>query len=940
MKRGILWIVLIVLCALANAACSNTPSSHPPPPTLTVRITTAPASMVVGTTSNLVATVANDSMNGGVTWSCAPAASCGAASFNPGQTASGATSVFTAPATVPGGNQVTITAISVTNPAIVSAPVNITITAKPAITVTITAAPTTLVVGTTGNVTATVANDTANGGVTWNCAPAASCGPASFNPGQTASGVASIFTAPAAVPAGNQVTITATSVTNPAIVSAPVNITITATKPSITVTISSSPTTLVAGATGNVIATVANDTANGGVTWSCTPAASCGTTSFNPDQTASLAPSVFTAPATVPAGNQVTITATSVTNPAIVSAPVNITITAKPAITVTITTAPTTLAVGATGNVAATVANDTANGGVTWNCTPAASCGTTSFNPDQTASLAPSVFTAPATVPAGNQVTITATSVTNPAIVSDPVNITITAAVVPSKNFSFYVTGAENKGDRADYFLAGVVTIASDGSGTVLGGEQDYDDGDGILSPPQGDTITGGSLAITTGGTGTLTLITNNPAVGVGGTETFAVLFPNDNHAFITQFDGSATSSGSFDLQTSTTLPSGAFSFVLTGVHFGGLITASGGVFSVAAGNLTGTLDANVNGTVVLATTIPPPTDGPVTLLPPDPLGRGTFSGNTGIGTTLNYYVVSPKVIRIIQMDAQNTAVGSAYSQGAAPNFSSTSIGSSVFSVSNATLVYAAVGQFTTSGTTFTGVGDLNEIIGVTQLTAQPLGGTFALATNGYGSMTFAGGFGNIASFGLYAVDPTLNILDPNSTTGGLGGGLLAEMDSLAGTGSLVPQTDPAVLSFTGSYTFGGQGEIDSAGNFREFDFVGAGTMNSTSGAFAGTGDLNDPSGVFTGAAGQYTSVGFAATAVPDASHLGRYTLSPLALSNTFPASPIDLTVTAYQANGGQLFWLEVDPSTFFAGPLEQSSNPPSSPPSGAKSPAPKKQQH
>jgi hypothetical protein len=838
MKRGILWIVLILLCALGDAACSNTPASHNPPPTLSVRITTAPTTMVVGTTGNLVATVANDSMNGGVTWNCTPAASCGMTSFNPGQTASGATSVFTAPATVPAGNQVTITAASVTNPAIVSAPVNITITAKPAITVTITAAPTTLVVGTTGNVIATVANDTANGGVTWNCTPAASCAAASFNPGQTASGAASIFTAPATVPAGNQVTITAASVTNPAIVSAPVNITITATKPPITVTISSSPTTLVAGATGNVIATVANDTANGGVTW---------------------------------------------------------------------------------------------------NCTPAASCGTTSFNPDVTASLAPSVFTAPATVPAGNQVTITAASVTNPAIVSDPVNITITAAVVPSKNFSFYVTGAENKSDHAVYVLAGVVTIASDGSGTVLGGEQDYDDGDGILSPPQGDTITGGSLAITTGGFGTLTLITNNTTVGVGGTETFAVLFPNDNHAFITQFDGSATSSGSFDLQTSTSLPSGAFSFVLTGVHFGGLITATGGVFTVAAGNLTGMLDTNVNGTVVLGTSIPPPTDGPVTLTPPDPLGRGTFTGSTGIGVTLNYYVVSPKVIRIIQMDAQNTAVGSAYSQGAAPNFSTSSIGSSVFSVSNATLVYAAVGQFTTSGAAFTGIGDLDEIIGGTQLTAQPLGGTFALATNGYGSMTFAGGFGNIASFGLYAVDPTLNILDPNSATGGLGGGLLAEMDNLAGTGSLVPQTDPAVLSFTGSYTFGGQGEIDNAGNFREFDFVGAATMNPTNGAFAGTGDLNDLSGAFTGAAGQYSSVGFAATATPDVAHLGRYTLSPLALSDSaFPTSPINLTVTAYQANGGQLFWLEVDPSTFFAGALEQSVNPPSS----AKSPAQNKQQH
>ena len=839
MKRGILWIVLIVLCALGDAACSNTP---PATRTLTVRITTAPTSMVVGTTGNVVAVVANDSMNGGVTWNCAPAASCGAASFNPGQTANGATSVFTAPATVPAGNQVTITATSVTNPAIVSAPVSITITAKPAITVTISSAPTTLVVGTTGNVIATVANDTANGGVTWNCIPAASCGAASFNPGQTASGVASVFTSPATVPAGNQVTITAASVTNPAIVSAPVNITITATKPPITVTISSSPTTLVVGTTGNLIATVANDTANGGVTW---------------------------------------------------------------------------------------------------NCTPAASCGTTSFNPDQTASGAPSVFTAPATVPAGNQVTITATSVTNPAIVSAPVNITITAAVVPSKNFSFYVTGAENNHDRAVYCLAGVVTIASDGSGAVLGGEQDYDDGDGILSPTQGDTITGGSLAITTGGFGTLTLITNNPVVGVGGTETFAVLFPNDNHAFITQFDGSATSSGTFDLQTSTSVPSGAFSFVLTGVHFGGLITSAGGVFTVTAGNLTGTLDVNVNGTVVQGTSIPPPTDGPVTLMPPDALGRGTVNGTTGIGVTLNYYVVGPKVIRIIQMDAQNTAVGSAYSQGAAPNFSTSSIGPSVFSVSNATLVYATAGQFTTSGATFMGVGDLNEVIGVTQLTEHPLSGTFALATNGYGSMTFAGGFGSIASFGLYAVDPTLNILDPNNTTGGLGGGLIAEMDSLAGTGSLVPQSDPAVLSFTGSYTFGGQGEIDNAGNFREFDFVGAGTMNSTSGAFAGTGDLNDPSGVFTGTAAQYTSVGFAATAVPDGSNLGRYTLNPLALSdNAFASSPINLTVTAYQANGGQLFWIGVDPSTSLAGSLEQSSNPPSSPPSKVKSPEPNKQKH
>ena len=90
------------------------------------------------------------------------------------------------------------------------------------------------------------------------------------------------------------------------------------------VTITTFPTTLAPGATSDVAATVTHDAKMAGVTWSCTPAGSCG--SFFPTQTASGVNSVFTAPATAPAGGSVTIIATSVSKPS-VSSSTNVAIT-------------------------------------------------------------------------------------------------------------------------------------------------------------------------------------------------------------------------------------------------------------------------------------------------------------------------------------------------------------------------------------------------------------------------------------------------------------------------------------------------------------------------------------------------------------------------------------------------------------------------------------
>ena len=95
-------------------------------------------------------------------------------------------------------------------------------------------------------------------------------------------------------------------------------------------------------------------------------------------------------------------------------------------------------------------------------------------------------------------------------------------------------------------------------------------------------------------------------------------------------------------------------------------------------------------------------------------------------------------------------------------------------------------------------------------LPAQEFTGSFSISAAGNGFIAIDDGdLADIVTLGVYVVDPTLNILDPNDTTDSLGGALVSEMDAnLVGTGSLVPQPsgiDPA--DFSGPYAFGAQGD-------------------------------------------------------------------------------------------------------------------------------------
>jgi hypothetical protein len=559
---------------------------------------------------------------------------------------------------------------------------------------------------------------------------------------------------------------------------------------------------------------------------------------------------------------------------------------------------PGIIAPGHTAQIAATITGTST--GVTWSCTPgntATSCG--SFNPSTTLSGVATTYTAPPT--AVGSVAITATSVKD-GTPSAPANVQIANSGSLSGNYSFYLSGFDGNNKNGIYSLAGAVSIAADGT---LTGEEDYNDAGGITLPDV--PISSGSLSFSpTTGLGSLTLVTSNNSLGVNGTQTLALNFVNNNHALIIQADASATSSGSFDLQDLSSVPTGGFSFVLSGAGNTGNSDFFGGVFTVSGSSVSnGMYDQNIAGSIGMGKTFATATLSQ----PADGFGRGTLTG-TGIANTLVYYIVGPEVIRLIDVDSSRTLVGSAFGQGAsAGNFDNASVGNSVFIIQSnlAGIPFGAVGQIVPSGANFSGVADVNEA-GVGSADAQTISGTYSIATNGYGSLNITSAtLGPVSVLGIYATDPTLNLNDPNNTTSPgpgsiLAGAVVVDLDNdVAGSGVLVPQTDTATTSFAGNYALGLQDLVPETG---EFDFVGNST--ATANSLSGAGILNDPADVLETTNPLVNSgTSFTSTLVSDGLAQGRYLLDPINVIVGDGAATITYQAVVYQANGGQLFWLE-----------------------------------
>jgi hypothetical protein len=603
--------------------------------------------------------------------------------------------------------------------------------------------------------------------------------------------------------------------------------------------------------------------------------------------------------------------------------------------------------------VATVTSNGTAASGVTvtftavagsagQSCTPSATTATTTS--DGTASI---TCTANST-PGAYSVTAAATGATATA--------SFTEGNTAPRVFVFYVNGLENSPSEGPVYYGVAGAVGFDLSGNVVGGEQDYNDGQNVFpSSTYIITATGSSMTVNpTTGTGTLVLnvSASNPNVGVQGIETFAVQFINASHALITQFDGSATSSGSFDLQTATSGAGGNFAFTLSGIDIAGSPFAYGGVFSNTNGTIHGTYDENDAGKALVGNTLTATDNG----VGADVYGRGSITGFTDPNhgnepISLAYYIVGPEVLRIIDIDPDDTMAGLAYGQGSATSFDSTVLSTDVFGIVDNTEdeYFAAAGQLVAANTavgmfsaTFTGEGDDDEN-GTVMATGTPGGvaGNYSFSTTvlGYGSMTGITGLGSIHTLGLYATDPKLNLLDPNNpTAANLGAALVLDRDDFAqGTGIVVPQgtiaSDGSDLNNSygfGAQAFTGEGSWPTGNAGWEFDFVGQGTFASL--VFTtGTGgpptpaDISDPYAFFvSGTPDEYTAVTIAGTsAAPDAA--GRYAFpsaTPFAVGPVGGAdgSTVDFTVVMYEADPGLVFSLEEDTFSEWLGTFQEMS--------------------
>lgn len=320
--RPIVWVAAGVCLALGSLSCGGGGHSSSVSVTFAAAPLAPPTSIGLDTTVSFAAIVTGDSSAQGVNWTvaCTPGAgataTCGTINSH---TASGYPTTYTMPAgeddDIPVGGTVTVTAASSADPS-QSINATIQITAQPPISIGFnTPPPASMKTGATANVIVYVSNDPKNAGadLTLACGSPGACG--SIIPSHTSGTVTgfAVYTAPLVAPTDGTVTITAASTADP---TQTVSAIVTINQAKLSIALSQSPpANLPAGAATNLIATVSFDSANAGVNWTAScQGNSCG--SFSLNHTASGQLTTYTAPSSVPPDGLVTITAASTTSPA------------------------------------------------------------------------------------------------------------------------------------------------------------------------------------------------------------------------------------------------------------------------------------------------------------------------------------------------------------------------------------------------------------------------------------------------------------------------------------------------------------------------------------------------------------------------------------------------------------------------------------------------
>ena len=423
---------------------------------------------------------------------------------------------------------------------------------------------------------------------------------------------------------------------------------------------------------------------NNSVTWSvtCGSPGACGAFSANADANGIT----YTAPSTIPVGSTVTITATSIATP-VKSASTSITIVPPIPIAVSFfAPPPASLEVNTSTPLLAAITNDvTANPRVQWTVTcKASSCG--SFSSTTTTNEAITTYTAPAAIPSGNTVTVTATSLTD-STKSASTTIVITPATPNLANGTYVFQLSVPDGIQPSFFTG----VFSASNGTITGGEQDSnyfgsDADDDLVPGTSTQKIIGGTYATTSDGNIQVSLKLDDNQV-----ETLTGTLASAGRRFVAAING-APGSGTLDLQTAVTAPTGGYALSLFGGDKFGEAASLGGILNVdSPGAISGT------GSILDAVDSYQPyggthSVGAGTVSAPDAYGRVLFQVRPASGSTLPAiylagYIVDAGQIRLVETnDAtdntnfQGVLGGTALAQlGSTGNFTAASLAGSSY---------------------------------------------------------------------------------------------------------------------------------------------------------------------------------------------------------------------------------------------------------------------
>ena len=427
------------------------------------------------------------------------------------------------------------------------------------------------------------------------------------------------------------------------------------------------------------------------------------------------------------------------------------------------------------------------------------------------------------------------------------------------------------------------------------------------------DSITGGLYFIGADGRGSLTLETADQKIGQLGVENLSLVLLSSSKALIATLDNPdlqpsfETSSGTLELQTAITAPTGGYAVAVNGTDIGTQAMAIGGVLNIdSPGTISGAgsvSDQDDAGTLVSSASV----SGTVTS--PDALGSVKFNLTVGFASNpvqFTGYIVDAQHIKLIESDINGSGAGvgstsgMAVSQGASTGrFTSNQAfaGNYVFAIlgqdlSGLPTSLASVGQFTAdaSGNLNSGYDDeLLEGDGI--FVSDSFSGKYTLDATGTGRIdshiTFrSNGAGPELIFYLAGTGNPPLVLDAETKYGSLGVGLANRQAA-------------APFSFSGRYGFSftqGVGPLEN-------DATGQITANATSDTLSGYVDTN-----------------YSFTALPDTqitgifvgpTSMGRFSGS---LTNAFfpspETSPNTLAMDFYLIDSGHGYFIETDSLT------------------------------